>query len=277
MARPGSLATLAAGLAKADTLVAASRRAVATDPAKVDATVAMSKRAVSAGPTKAGTTVAVSKQAVATGLATVAMSKRAVATGQTEADATVAVSKRAVAADLTEADTTVAVSKRAVAADLTEVDATVAVSKRAVAPGLDTAVTPGAEATLSVGDPGYQWQPWGQWFCNCEAGSMARVRDVNYTVPDVVLAPDDLNALRFQRVPCKYRQCPCSRQSLQCAGKELTCDAPRPYLCAVRDIREAQYHESQRFWRHIRSQLRDLWDNVRRAFIQEKAHSHKES
>nr|XP_025038544.1 protein MENT [Pelodiscus sinensis] len=128
--------------------------------------------------------------------------------------------------------------------------------------------TTGTGEVIMVGDPHYKWLAWSKWYCNCKMGSMSRVRDITYTVPGLQLNPDDYNAMRFQRTACSYRHCKCSRKHHECDHATVICDAPSPYLCAVRDIRRARYFQAQHFWRRVRTELRGLWKSIKKAFSQ---------
>ncbi|XP_074837415.1 uncharacterized protein LOC142003932 [Carettochelys insculpta] len=126
----------------------------------------------------------------------------------------------------------------------------------------------GAGEVIAVGDTRYEWLAWSKWYCNCEAGSMSRVRDITYTVPGLQLDPDDYNTMRFQRVPCSYSLCQCSHKHRECDHAKVTCDAPKPYLCAVRDIRRDRYHQARHFWIQVRKELKGLWKAIRKAVSQ---------
>ncbi|CAM4622371.1 unnamed protein product [Lepidochelys olivacea] len=128
--------------------------------------------------------------------------------------------------------------------------------------------TMGSGGVIGVGDTRYKWLAWSKWYCNCEMGSMSRVRDIAYTVPSLQLDPDDYNALRFQRVACSYSHCKCSHKHRECEHAKVTCDAPNLYLCAVRDVRRARYRQARHFWIRVRMELKGLWKSIREAFSQ---------
>ncbi|XP_044847069.1 protein MENT [Mauremys mutica] len=125
--------------------------------------------------------------------------------------------------------------------------------------------TTGSGGVIGVGDTRYKWLAWSKWYCNCEMGSMSRVRDIVYTVPGLQLDLDNYNALRFQRVACSYGHCKCSHKHRECDHAKVTCDAPNPYLCAVRDIRRARYRQARPFWMRVRMELKELWKSIRKA------------
>ncbi|XP_074795112.1 protein MENT [Natator depressus] len=128
--------------------------------------------------------------------------------------------------------------------------------------------TTGSGGVIGVRDTHYKWLAWSKWYCNCEMGSMSRVRDIAYTVPGLQLDPDDYNALRFQRIACSYSHCKCSRKHRECDHAKVTCDAPNLYLCAVRDVRRARYRQARHFWIRVRMELKGLWKSIRKAFSQ---------
>ncbi|XP_053866266.1 protein MENT [Malaclemys terrapin pileata] len=128
--------------------------------------------------------------------------------------------------------------------------------------------TMGSGGVIGVGDTRYKWLAWSKWYCNCEMGSMSRVRDIAYTRPGLQLDLDDYNSLRFQRVACSYGHCKCSHKHRECDHAKVTCNAPNPYLCVVRDVRQARYRQARHFWIRVRTELKGLWKSIRKAFSQ---------
>ncbi|KAM6434189.1 protein MENT [Liasis olivaceus] len=128
----------------------------------------------------------------------------------------------------------------------------------------------GKEVVLIVGDTRYAWQEWSQWHCNCHAGSMARVRDITYSVPGVRLDPLQYDILRFEREVCSYTICSCSRKRRDCDQLALTCGLGPMHMCALRDIQQDQDEKRRSFWGRVHTGLKHLWRSLKEAFPADK-------
>lgn len=135
------------------------------------------------------------------------------------------------------------------------------------------------EEILVVGDGRYEWQEWSSWHCNCPAGSMSRVRDIAYAVPDVHLDPLQYNVLRFERKACNYGDCGCDKGAHQCDRKEVTCNEESAHLCALKDLEVNQnrkgtnFYQKQKqtnFWANVHTGLKNLYHSMKDAFPNQK-------
>ncbi|KAL8184795.1 UNVERIFIED_CONTAM: hypothetical protein K2H54_028515 [Gekko kuhli] len=127
-------------------------------------------------------------------------------------------------------------------------------------------LSPGKLGILIVGDTRYQWQEWSTWHCNCERGSMSRVRDITYSMPGVVLDPGQYDVLRFQRVVCDYKICHCRPEERQCDRQRVTCEEEEEHICALRDIEQDQHRKRKDFWARLHAELKNLWHSLKEAF-----------
>ncbi|KAG8146997.1 hypothetical protein E2320_014066 [Naja naja] len=136
----------------------------------------------------------------------------------------------------------------------------------ATPPGTPLAGSTAHEAVLIVGDTRYAWQEWSAWHCNCAAGSMARVRDITYALPNVRLDPAQYDLLRFERVVCSYAVCACNRHKHQCDLLAPRCALGQMHLCALHDIQRDQDEKRRRFWVQVNGGLKTLWRSLKEAF-----------
>lgn len=140
----------------------------------------------------------------------------------------------------------------------------------ATPPGTPPARSQAQGTAMIVGDTRYAWQEWSAWHCNCEAGSMSRVRDITYSRPPVHLDPAQYDLLRFQRLVCSYALCACSRSKRQCDLLTPACDLGQMHLCALRDIQRDQDEKRRRFWAKVNRGLKALWRSLKEAFPRDK-------
>lgn len=129
--------------------------------------------------------------------------------------------------------------------------------------------SPNKAGVMIVGDTHYDWQDWSKWHCNCQEGSMSRVRDITYSAPGGHLDPIQFNVLRFQRVVCSYAECNCSRKAHECDKLEVTCNENEKHMCALKDIQQDQSHKKHDFWAHVLAGLKELWHTIQESFSSE--------